>query len=911
MFCFGCLCRGMTTSRKVFFGGCKKTQNGALSPPAGEIRDGKGAAADSVRTLPHVMKYQTVIPHRLKDSSLSDDDDAATHQRYPDVLQYWLTIADQNYTLYLEKNKDLIGNSFSVTHYSDQGTQVTTTPDYGVHCYYHGHVVGVEDSSASVGLCSGIKGFVRLRDQMYLVEPMAGTEAGQQDYKQSSEAHSDEGLHAVYNYKHLRRKRSSCSHGNTTTFYDHGARPSGLFQLSSLKSKAQTKERTGKPRTVELVVVVDNTEYKKFGSKKIIEGRVLEIANHVDKLYRPLGVRVMLVGLDIWSYKDQIEVNSNPEVTLGRFLEWRQRSLLPRTKHDNAQFITGVDFEGSTVGLANTNAMCTSNSGAVNEDHNNNAIGVASTIAHEMGHNLGLSHDTENCVCGTLTTKRGCIMSESVGMVFPELFSSCSRQQLGRFLDEVNPACLLDTPSTNRIYGGPVCGNAFLEPGEECDCGTVEECKNPCCNATTCKLNAGAKCAEGACCHNCQLKATGSVCRPKAGDCDLPEYCTGFSASCPTDAYTQNGLPCNRGKGYCYNGQCPSRQEHCKRLWGPDAEVAADACFNQNGNCRKMLFSQRCSNRDQSCGTLYCSGGWEFPVTSRKFFNKVGNGIICNEATMKPEDNYPADLGKVPTGTKCGNNMVCYNQRCQNIRNIKVYGPNDCSAKCNNHGVCNHESKCHCNPGWAPPYCDVLQSELPEEGRLVVFIVSLVVGLLLLLVLVIGSLMCCIRKRRPTKRCFQSTAGQTNPLFRSSSTRGSPRLGTTQISQPIFVESSATQACKPLSTAPARPNTGALKPSRAAPEPPKKFPAVPQPSKIQQFVRPFMQPSTVPSKPIYTENKPLPPSRPLPPLASKPIMKPKPPMPPVKPKPSAVLSPLPHTQLLAGRAALMPPSRPR
>ncbi len=26
-----------------------------------------------------------------------------------------------------------------------------------VHCYYHGHIVGVEDSSASVGLCSGIK----------------------------------------------------------------------------------------------------------------------------------------------------------------------------------------------------------------------------------------------------------------------------------------------------------------------------------------------------------------------------------------------------------------------------------------------------------------------------------------------------------------------------------------------------------------------------------------------------------------------------------------------------------------------------------------------------------------------------------------------------------------------------------
>uniref|UniRef100_A0A3Q3FFV6 Peptidase M12B domain-containing protein n=1 Tax=Labrus bergylta TaxID=56723 RepID=A0A3Q3FFV6_9LABR len=107
--------------------------------------------------------------------------------------------------------------------------------------------------------------------------------------------------------------------------------------------------------------------------------------------------------------------------------------------------------------------MCTSNSGAVNEDHNSNAIGVASTIAHEMGHNLGLSHDTENCVCGSLISKRGCIMSESVA-VYPEQFSSCSQQQLSRFLDEVDPFCLLDSPSTDRIYGGPVCGNAFLEP---------------------------------------------------------------------------------------------------------------------------------------------------------------------------------------------------------------------------------------------------------------------------------------------------------------------------------------------------------------------------------------------------------------------------------------------------------------
>uniref|UniRef100_UPI003AAA9530 disintegrin and metalloproteinase domain-containing protein 8a n=1 Tax=Centroberyx gerrardi TaxID=166262 RepID=UPI003AAA9530 len=867
-----------------------------------------GLIAGSQRSLPHVMEYETVIPRKLQDASHIT---FSTQQTYPDVIEYSLTIAGQNCTLHLEKNRNLVGKNYSVTHYSEHGTHVTTTPDHEDHCYYHGHIVEVEDSSASMGLCSGIKGFVRIQEQVYLIEPLAGAETEEQAGRRSSEADEEEGLHAVYNYRHLRRKRSTCSHGNTTTFYDHGSRPSGLFQLSSLKSRGQTKSRNGKPRIVEMVVVVDNREYKKFGSKKTVEARVLEVTNHVDKLYRPVGLRVMLVGLDIWSYRDQIEVSSNPEHTLVRFLDWRHSSLLQRIKHDNAQLITGMDFEGSTVGLANTNAMCTSNSGAVNEDHNTNPIGVASTIAHEMGHNLGLSHDTENCICGSSMSKKGCIMAESVGLVYPEMFSSCSQQQLSSFLEEVDPACLLDTPSTDRIYGGPVCGNAFLEPGEECDCGTVKECKNPCCNATTCRFNAGSQCAEGECCHNCQLKATGSMCRPSAGDCDLAEHCTGFSAFCPTDAFTQNGRSCNRGRGHCYNGQCPSQDQRCKRLWGPDAEVAADACFDKDRNCRKTLFGQRCSGQEVTCGKLYCSGGWEFPVTSRKSFITLANGVTCNEATMNPKDNYPADLVMVPTGTKCGNNMVCYDHRCQDIKNIKVYGTDDCSNKCNNRGVCNHERQCHCHPGWAPPFCDVELTELPKGTDMVVTAVSLAMGVLLLLVLVIGGLMCCRGKRRPAKRYPYSTSGQSNPVFQSGSSRGSPRTRPSHISRPKFVESSATQACKPLFFATPQTLTGAIYPSRAPPEPPKKVPVVPQPSKTEQAVRPSMLPPVVPikPKPAFFEAKPLPPSKPLPPLGTKLNTKPKPPMPPAKP--SGASSALKQTQLSAGKAALMPPSRPR
>lgn len=58
------------------------------------------------------------------------------------------------------------------------------------------------------------------------------------------------------------------------------------------------------------------------------------------QLYRPLNIRVLLVGLEMWTHKDLIDIDVNPERTLDNFLLWRRTDLLKRTKHDTAQFVT-------------------------------------------------------------------------------------------------------------------------------------------------------------------------------------------------------------------------------------------------------------------------------------------------------------------------------------------------------------------------------------------------------------------------------------------------------------------------------------------------------------------------------------------------------------------------------------------
>ncbi|XP_032371970.1 disintegrin and metalloproteinase domain-containing protein 28 [Etheostoma spectabile] len=625
-----------------------------------------------------VKDYEVVRPVRLHTVRKRH-----TEHLRPETIKYAMTVGGRDIEMQLEKNNELLTKDYTETYYQEDGTQVTTTPNDIDHCYYHGSIVNDSQSSVSISTCDGLRGYFRTSAQRYLIEPLSDG--------------GDEGDHAVMSFDNKTFTPAVC--GVTNTSWDADFEP----PTGRSRSRSGGISIVQQQKYVELFLVADNRAYVKMKQDQtVLRKRIFEMVNFVNMAYKPLRTFIALVGLEIWSNGDQISVTPPAGANLDAFMKWRNSELVQRKKHDNAHLISGIDFEGATVGLAFIGTLCSAHSVGVVQDHNDRAIAIGATLAHEMGHNLGMDHDDSSaCAC----SGDSCIMAAALSWNIPRTFSSCSSSNYEKYLTSRSPSCLLDKPDYRTLEAPSVCGNGFVEKGEQCDCGSVEECINPCCNATTCNLKEGSQCAEGECCMDCKISPRSRECRRQQDDCDMAEYCDGQSPTCPEDVFAVNGLPCDGGLGYCYNGQCPQRPNQCLKLYGSSATEAPPFCYNHNTRGTYYAFCRRpsndqfipCQNQDVLCGKLFCQSSNDNPNYGRMV--KVGE---CKAAFFS---DYTQDYGQVDTGTKCGAGKVCSQNQCVELDT--AYRNTNCSAKCGDHAVCNHRSECQCKPGWMPPHCNV------------------------------------------------------------------------------------------------------------------------------------------------------------------------------------------------------------
>lgn len=624
-----------------------------------------------------------------------------------------LNLGEEDILVDLQLNRNLLPRDYFEKYYHN-GSQYIQRPvgEAAGLCHYQGVIRGRPGSWAALSTCNGVSGVVFDGEELHYVERIPETPA------------SIQSPHYHFQHSDIIPRNFSCGysgkpHPVRDLFHDENFSRLLRYKRSSTVSNSNNirgpYNANALSRYVELVLVADKSVFEKHGHEvSKIYNRCKDIANIVNALYQPLNIFIALVGVEVWKDEDQVEISTDGDKTLTNFLNYRKVRLIQEHPNDNAQLLTGKQFDAGVVGKALKGPICTYQySGGVNMDHSDTVGLVATTVAHEMGHNFGMEHDTEEeCEC----PDKRCIMAPSSGSKSPTHWSSCSYEYLALSFERSMDYCLRNKPT--RLFDSPVCGNGFVEPGEQCDCGLPDYCNNPCCNAATCMLYSNATCATGHCCdlETCRPKLAGVKCRTAVHECDLPEYCTGDSEYCPDDSFKSDGHECMAGQAFCHNGMCRTHGEQCKLLWGPTGQSSDDRCYmmntqgNQNGNCGYNWVNDtynKCSDRDIKCGMLHCMHlnerlefGMESVSKVSHSFLKSSSGVIPCRVALVDMGLDMVDPGLAPDGAKCGKGKMCVNQRCMPVADLKI---GECN--CNGHGVCNNNGHCHCDVGYAPPDC--------------------------------------------------------------------------------------------------------------------------------------------------------------------------------------------------------------
>ncbi|XP_032888275.1 A disintegrin and metalloproteinase with thrombospondin motifs 5 [Amblyraja radiata] len=573
-------------------------------------------------------------------------------------------------------------------------------------CFYRGTVDGNPESLAVFNVCGALDGFFALGSWRYTISPRQGEER-----RGDNRAFGDGS--APVHHLFTRDSFSFQTVGHPSRCEIRGSGPRGGEPPGAAGQRGhrtgRSRRSVSRPRYVKLLLVADATMSAKYG--RHLQHYLLTLASIASKLYGHASIEnpLRLAVVNITAVRDAADgpkVDKNAAATLKNFCRWQHSRYSGAgqhgDRHDAALLFTRENLCGhhscDTLGMADVGTICSSHrSCAIIED---DGLHAAFTVAHEIGHLLGLSHD-DSKFCEEsygLTEDKRLMSSILTSIDSSKPWSKCTSATVTEFFDDGHGDCLLHPPKN------PLRSPDEL-PGQSYDA------------ARQCKLAFGPEytvCPGMDVCSRlwCAVIRQGQmVCMTKK----LPAV---------------EGTPCGKGR-ICLHGKCVDKTKRryylasangnwgswgtwgpCSRTCGGGVQFARRHCNNPAPrNNGKYCVGKRAVHR--SCNVTPC------PLTGKSFRDEqceARNGYQTDAKGVKTFVEWvpkyagviPADVckltcrakgtgyyvvfsQKVTDGTECQpcSNSVCVRGRCVRTGCDGIIGSKQQHDKC---GVCGGDS---------------------------------------------------------------------------------------------------------------------------------------------------------------------------------------------------------------------------